>query len=156
MTIRYLLVVVTVVSICISILCVPYPSSTATIVESNAASVPAQNHPFTFKHFLWLWPVRLLAVVGSVTLTVHTIARLIGLGDVQRWLFAIVGPTIALIVWHWFSIHILNNDPQWFSTWDLIEIGIVVNSGCYIVLCLVLSVPRLFQSPGVDRSGDSG
>lgn len=98
----------------------------------------------------------MLAVVGSVTLTVHTIARLIGLADFQRWLFAIVAPTIALIVWHWFSIHMMNNDPQWFSTWDLIQIGIVVNSGCYIVLCLVLSAPKLFQHADVDSDGDSG
>ncbi|QDV44096.1 hypothetical protein Enr13x_39570 [Stieleria neptunia] len=134
----------------------PHAASTVTIVEAHESSMEMPTEAFGMRAFLRWWPVRGLAFVGSVTLTVHVIARSLGLENWRRWLFAVAGPTIAMVAWHGVSTKMNLSDRHWFSTWDLIEIGVVFNAVCYAVLNLLLIVPTWFLSAGAELNEAPG
>ncbi len=145
-SIRYLLSVTAIVAICLGILLIPLPRE-ETINYYGSAPEPARlpDQPFAMQHFLVLLPIRCLAFLGSVTLTLHTIARVLGLNTVAKWLFAILIPTVADAAWHWYSVNELGYRSS-LSIGDHIEMGLIGNAIAFACLTGLLAAPAWLRT----------
>lgn len=144
MSIRYLLVVTAVIGVSIAVIQSPNLPENA-IPDDASLSEPLEEprQPSLFHHFLTLWPVRFLAYVGSVTLTLHTIAVAIGLTGVAKWIPAFTVPIVAEAVWKWYSVNRLGYHPGSLSIWNHVQFGLLINSLSCISLAAILAIPRL-------------
>lgn len=122
----------------------PYPPANAIAYDASLGAPPElPKQPFTVDHFFALWPVRFLAYVGGVTLTLHTLAVAIGLNGAVRWMLAFAVPVVADAVWKWYSVNRLGYHPGSMSVWGHVQIGFLINSFSCMSLAAIFAIQRL-------------
>lgn len=144
LTIRYLFVATAIIATSIAVLQSPYPPVDAIAYDASLDSPPERpEQPFTLQHFLALWPVRFLAYVGSITLSLHTIAISIGLNSVAKWTIVFSVPIVMDAFWKWYSVNRLGYHPGSLNVWSHVQIGLLINSASCISLAAILAIPQL-------------
>lgn len=141
-TIRRLLAITAVSSVCFCALAIPRPVYTTTVIDASPPDtivVEPQLTTFQSLHvFLHSWPIQFLAYMGSVMLVVHTIGLSFGLNGPALWALAISIPCVAELMWYYFVIvrEPLHRDT--LGVWGHVWLGLILNTVAYAVFRAIL------------------